>query len=39
MSPPADGHVHDTDDPRTHGTAHTAHAHDDARTTGTPEKP
>jgi hypothetical protein len=27
MSPPTDGHVHDTDDPRSHSTAHLPHDH------------
>jgi putative ABC transport system ATP-binding protein len=40
MSPPDDGHVHDTDDPRAHGTAHLPHGHHDAtRPPESPERP
>jgi putative ABC transport system ATP-binding protein len=42
MSPPADGHVHDVDDPRRHGPAHLQHDHEPAPGTAldpTPEQP
>jgi putative ABC transport system ATP-binding protein len=40
MSPPTDGHVHDTGDPRTHGTEHLPHEHDASpRTVDLPEQP
>ncbi len=40
MSPPTDGHVHDTGDPRTHGPEHLPHEHDASpRTVDLPEQP
>jgi putative ABC transport system ATP-binding protein len=40
MRPPTDGHVHDVEDPRRHGPAHEAHAHDgSAPRTDRPEQP
>ena len=38
VNPPDDGHVHDVDDPRAHGTPHLPHAHD-LTTTEPPEQP
>jgi hypothetical protein len=35
MNPPDDGHDHEPDDPRGHGSAHGTHDHPETTTTGT----